>query len=257
MQSVDVLFHCIRAYFIDRLFRQSQHDIVAVRKQSGFRKHLLQLRQGLLYIGGILQRHSQTIFSLMHRTGTDFFAAQFAADVAGVTFKRFLHRGFHVYLHGEMHTTAQVQTQEHRIGFNFRHPLRAVRQKVERGNIAFAQSIFDDITRFQLRFSIFKTHFQRVIDNEHTVSLNTCALQRRRHFRLGLLIDNDGLSVGRYFALFIKANSRARKMRRLFAKKRIIRLSRQSRCVPLLLRFSHLGRCRQCRIARRLWSRGL
>ena len=151
-----------------------------------------------MYIGSILQRHGQTVFSLMYRTGTDFFAAQFATDIAGVTFKRFLHRGFHVHLHGEMHTAAQVQTQEHRIGFNFRHPLRTVRQKVERGNIAFAQSVFDDITRFQLRFSIFKTHFQRIIDNEHTVSLNTCALQRRRHFRLGLLIDNDGLSVGRY-----------------------------------------------------------
>ena len=198
VQRIDVLFNRIRTYFIDCLFRQSQHDIVAVRQQRGFREQFLQLRQGFLYIGSILQRHGQTVFSLMHRAGTDFFAAQFAADVAGITFKRFLHRGFHVHLHGEMHAAAQVQTQEHRIGFDFRHPLRTVCQKVERGNITFAQSIFDDVARFQLRFGIFETHFQRVVDDEHTISLNTCLFQRGIHFRLGLIVDHDGLSVGRY-----------------------------------------------------------
>ena len=151
-----------------------------------------------MHITGILQRNSQTVFSLAYRTAADFFAAQFAADIAGITFKRFLHRGFHVHLHGEMHTAAQVQTQEHRIGFDFRHPLRTVCQKVECGNITFAQSIFDDVACFQLRFSVFETYFQRIVDDKHPIRLNTCLFQCGIYFRLGLIIDNNSLSVGRY-----------------------------------------------------------
>ena len=95
-----------------------------------------------------------------------------------------------------MHAAAQVQAQEHRISPDFSHPFGAVRQQVERGDIAIAQSVFDNIAGFKLRFGIFETHFQRVVRNKYPVSLNTCLFQRGIDFRLGLFVDNDGLSVG-------------------------------------------------------------
>ena len=149
-----------------------------------------------MYVGSVLHRDNQTVFNLTDGTGTDFFTAHFATDVARITFKRFLHRSFHVHLHSEMHAAAQVQTQEHRICSDFGHPFGAVREQVERSNIAIAQSVFDDIAGFKLGFGIFETHFQRVVCNKHPVGLNTCLLQRGIHFGLGLFVDNDGLSVG-------------------------------------------------------------
>ena len=145
-----------------------------------------------------MKRYDQTVFRLTDGTETDFTAAQFATDVAGVAFKGFLHRGFHIHLHGEMHAAAQIQTQEHRIGIDFRHPFRAVGQKVQSGNVTFAQSVFDDVPPFELGFRIFETHFQRIIDYEHAVCRNVCCFQCGGYFGLGLGIDDDRLPVGRY-----------------------------------------------------------
>ena len=196
MQSGDVLFHRIGAYFVNRFFGQCQRDVIAVGIQICLREKLTQLRHGFLYVGSVLHRNNQTVFNLTDGAGTDFFAAHFAADVARITFKRFLHRGFHVHLHGEMHAAAQVQAQKHRVGTDFGHPFGAVRQQVKRGDIAIAQSVFDNVAGFKLGFCIFETHFQRVVCNKHPVSLNTCLFQRGIDFRLGLLVNDDGLSVG-------------------------------------------------------------
>ena len=149
-----------------------------------------------MYVSSVLHRDNQTVSNLTDGAGTDFFAAHLAADVARITFKRFLHRGFHVHLHGEMHAAAQVQAQKHRVGTDFGHPFGTVRQQVKRGDIAIAQSVFDNVAGFKLGFSIFETHFQRVVRNKYPVSLNTCLFQRGINFRLGLFVNNDSLSVG-------------------------------------------------------------
>ena len=196
MQSGDVLFHRIGAYFVNRFFGQCQRDVIAVGVQICLREKLTQLRHSFLYVSSVLHRYNQTVSNLTDGAGTDFFAAHLTTDVARITFKRFLHRGFHVHLHGEMHAAAQVQAQEHRVGTDFGHPFGTVRQQVERGDIAIAQSVFDDIAGFKLRFGIFETHFQRVVRNKYPVSLNTCLFQRGIDFGLGLFVNNDGLSVG-------------------------------------------------------------
>ena len=133
---------------------------------------------------------------MARRAGADLLAAQFAADVARIALEGFLHGRFHVYLHGEMHAAAQVEAEKHWVGLDFGHPFGAVGQKIERGDVAFAQRVFNHIACFELGFGIFKAHFERIVGDKHAVGGDVGSLQGGGNAVFGLLVDDDGLAVG-------------------------------------------------------------
>ena len=141
MQGVHVLCHRRRADGQQLRFRQRGFNCVACHQVNvGFGAQLFaHAAHDCLCIGSILERHNHFISRDFGIADGEFLFLGFAADVASNAFQGFLLGGFHVNLHGEMHATAQVQTQEHGASTDLAHPHRGVWNQIQGDDVAFAQ----------------------------------------------------------------------------------------------------------------------
>ena len=195
MQRGDILLHGIAADLRQQRVGQRHGNLVAVAADLRAFQHFLQFGQGLLHVGRVLERHHKAVFLLADAAHADVLLAHGAADVAGIAVKRFFQRGFHVYLHGEMHAAAQVQAEEHGFGADFFQPFGAVGDLVLGDDVAFAQRGINGIAGGNFG-GIGYAHFQAAACDKHAAVLNIGFLQRIGNGFFGVGINADGLSVG-------------------------------------------------------------